>query len=149
MADASTVREGEGCDLRGVLDTGVCDAHIAGMERERPDNLLTSEWEFASPRAEIEPGHGLDDSITRDGAPSLSAWGAGNDACFGRWYQVVEGVRPGGTYRFGVYLRTENVLRLWENVVVRLHWRDDEGREVGKTYIHEHDAEGEWYRISG
>ncbi|MGD8240403.1 MAG: carbon-nitrogen hydrolase family protein, partial [Armatimonadota bacterium] len=107
------------------------------------------EWEFASPRAEIEPGHGLDDGITRDDAPSLSAWGDGNDACFGRWYQVVEGIRPGGMHRFGVYLRTENVLRLWENVVVRLHWRDDEGREVGKTYIHEHDAEGDWYRIAG
>jgi predicted amidohydrolase len=119
------------------------------MQTDRAENLLSSDWEFASPRDEIEPAHGLDDAVTRDGEASLSAWGDGNDACFGWWYQVVEGIRPGGAFRLTVYLRTDNILRLWEHAVVRLHWRDARGREVGKTYIHEHSAEGEWYRIEG
>ncbi len=119
------------------------------MQTDKSDNLLTSNWLFASPREEIEPGHALDNEITRDGSPSLAAWGDGSDACFGRWYQIVEGIRPGGTYRFSVHLRTENIEHLWENVLVRLHWGDDEGREVGKTYIHQHEQHGQWRHITG
>ncbi|MFQ6132362.1 MAG: carbon-nitrogen hydrolase family protein [Armatimonadota bacterium] len=115
---------------------------------DEPSNLLSDDWRFAAPRPEVQPRHERDASVTPSGAPSLSIWSEGNEDVFGRWYQVIEAIEPCSSYRFSVYVRTRNVGRLWDNVVVRLYWRDGDGRKAGKAFVHRRsDAGDDWQRL--
>lgn len=110
-------------------------------------NLLTDEWTFAAPRPEVAPAHARDESVRRAGTYSLTAGGRGNDACFGWWRQTVVGIEPSRMYRFRVWLRTENIERLWENVIVRVYWLSADGSEAGKNFVHLLSDDGDWRRL--
>lgn len=105
---------------------------------------LSSEkdWRIWSPRAEIQPLA----MLPMDGTLALS--GAGNPAVFGGWVKPLSGVQEGQWYRFEAQYSTAGLRRPWNQVLVRLEWKDAKGNQTGEIEFAWHEEKnGAWTKV--
>jgi predicted amidohydrolase len=84
------------------------------------------DWRIWSPRAEIQPLA----TLPMDGSLALS--GAGNPAVFGGWVKPLNEIQAGQWYRFEAEYSTAGLRRPWNQVLVRLEWKDAKGKRAGE-----------------
>jgi predicted amidohydrolase len=100
-----------------------------------PGELLCAAegWKAFAPRAadvpssRVLPGKGA--------AYALKLASGGKRFVYGGWRCRVEGIEPGGWYRFQARARPAKIASLRESVSVQLRWRGDFGGEVAPAYV--------------
>ncbi len=86
-------------------------------------------WTTAAPRAEISPAFAYEPAGGTDGQGTFLITAgprAGLDGCWRRTFSVT----GGRTYRFQAFYQAKNVAVPRRSVVVKLHWRDAQGKSV-------------------
>lgn len=142
--------------LAGLCPTAVQSENLlvnASFEELATDGTPAG-WVLWSPREEIAPVLGIDNSVARNGGRSAKMSSSGHYTVHGRLQQAIAAVTPGQSYAFTAYCRAEGVRSLHESVGVKLTWRDAAGRVVVEGLLLEGTpARDVWnsnaYRMSG
>ncbi|MFA5264437.1 MAG: carbon-nitrogen hydrolase family protein [Opitutaceae bacterium] len=140
-----------GCLLLSLA--GLCLSCLAeGFKVELKDfdrtDGTSARWTTWAPREEIKPRCFVDSVHFRSAPDALAICGNGNAAEYGGWVYPIENIKAGRYYRLTAYYRTESVQYEQRQVVARLTWFDQQGRQVGQAdHAYETSVEGEWKRL--
>jgi predicted amidohydrolase len=115
----------------------------AGNLRAHEENGNREEWQIWSPRAEQKPA-GIK---LADGSLILTA--AANPAASGGWVKSVKGIQPGLWFRFEAEYQVDGLRKPWNQVLVRLEWKDAKWQRTGETEFawREEPVAGGWTRV--
>ena len=94
-----------------------------------PGGELADGWQAASPRDELRPAFAYHEDGGPEDAPRLVIEHNDREGLHGYWTKTFP-VEGGRHYRISVLRRVENVASPRRSAVVRLLWRDDDGRSV-------------------
>jgi len=86
-------------------------------------------WTTLSPRPELRPAFSFQPTGGRSGRGAYIIQHDARDGLDGAWKKTFP-VRPGGFYRLEAYRSVDNVYSPRRSAMVRLLWKDDEGRKV-------------------
>jgi predicted amidohydrolase len=86
-------------------------------------------WQTAAPREEIRPAFAYEPSGGHDGDGCLIIQHDGRDGLDGYWTKTFP-VQGGQYYRFRAFRKTQGVAVPRRSAIIRLLWRDDQGRSV-------------------
>lgn len=145
------------CMRAVVLITGVClAAHAASgplhvrLSGFKPANGgLPGGWKTWAPRVELMPRTFIDTVHFRSGPASLALSGNSNPAEVGGWEYLVEGVRPGASYRFAAWYKAEGLTYEPVQVFAKLNWIAADGKRVGPPdFPVAVNPEGGWTRLT-
>jgi predicted amidohydrolase len=116
---------------------------LTGTVGAHEDNGNREEWQIWSPRLEQKPaGIKLEDG-------SLILTAAANPAAFGGWVKSVKGIQPGLWFRFETEYQVEGLRKPWNQVLVRLEWKNVKWERVGDVEFawREEPVKGGWTRV--
>lgn len=92
-------------------------------------DLEAGGWTIASPRPEIRPAFARESGGGRSGSERLVIIQDQRDGLHGRWVRTWP-VTGGTYYRFSAAHRETNVAVPRRSVYARIHWQDDQGKQV-------------------
>ncbi len=87
-------------------------------------------WEFYAQRAEIAPGHRVDDEIRYGGKPVLVLSGDDKEYVNGSWKKTFD-VAPGRHYECIVHFKPEKVEQIDRTVLAQVEWLGADGKRKG------------------
>ena len=117
----------------------------AATALKAPFNSAPQDWEFWSPRSEIEPDSSYDADVGRLKNGSLQIQTNENPGSFGAWKTTARNLQAGEVYRFQAWYRTTGIDNEERSVIARLNWRQSNGKMARPPdFIAGSQKEGEW-----
>jgi len=112
-------------------------------------NAEGSGWTTWSSRSETAPRTWVEGLVSLGEPGSLAVSGDGKLGCFGGWQRVLQGIEPGGWYRFTVHYRSTGVTSENWQIQPRLDWRKGNGERAGEVdYAYRSSREGDWTSVT-
>jgi predicted amidohydrolase len=90
----------------------------------------TTDWQFHTQRAEIEPAHWVDHDLLYEGRPTLAISGDGKAYANGSWTRNID-VTEENYYEFITYVKPDKVTQIDRSVLAQLTWFNKAGDQVG------------------
>lgn len=108
-----------------------------------------SPWRPEAARDEIRPFCAVDPQVSHGAADGSLRIQCRDHVEYGGWTLTVDGIQPGGWYRFDAHYLPRQVTEERRTVVARLDWRQQDGERAGQPdYVYQtEDAGGGWRHI--
>jgi len=114
------------------------------------NNFIEAEgWQTEFKLPANVPKFFVDKSVSHSGKGSLAIYGNNNEAEYGCWKYLVNGIEEGKWYRFEVYYKTSKVEFENYRVVPRIDWLNSKNKRAGQPdYVADCTEEGNWKKMT-
>ena len=94
-------------------------------------DIPIEKWSFENQRPEIAPKYWIDKNFLFDKSATLALSAEGREYTNGHWKTWLP-VIAGNSYHFKAHFFAENIYEENRSVLAKIHWRDSEGKRVGR-----------------